>query len=46
MVDVEALLEGVKPPYFANSEWKPGNLYIILVLTGTTKNYQQQSMDF
>ena len=25
MVDVEALLEGVKPPYFANSEWKPGN---------------------
>ena len=25
MVDIESLLEGVKPPYFANSEWKPGN---------------------
>ena len=25
MVDIEALLEGVNPPYFANSKWEPGN---------------------
>ena len=25
MVDIEALLEGVNPPYFANSNWEPGN---------------------
>ena len=35
MVDVEALLEGVKPPYFANSEWKPGNpVYYSRIVTG------------
>ena len=25
MVDIEALLKDVNPPYFANSKWKPGN---------------------
>ena len=25
MVDIEALLKDVNPPYFANSKWEPGN---------------------
>ena len=43
MVDIEALLKDVNPPYLNGNQ---AILYTILVLTGIIKSWEQQSTDF
>ena len=38
MVDIQALLKDANPPYLANKDWEPGDLYTILVLIGIIEN--------
>ena len=45
MVDIEALLKDVNPPYFANSKWQPGNpvYYSCLLYTSPSPRDQRGS---
>ena len=46
MVDIEALLEGVNPPYFANSKWEPGNPVYYSGPYWDNQELEQLSTDF
>lgn len=46
MVDIEALLEGVNPPYLPIANGNQAILSITLVLIGTTRSWEQLSTDF